>query len=747
MCRNKSFELPVVIFLLVAMILSPGLVAKADAPVAPTLVSPANNAVLSVTSEQPTVYLQWNSVVGATSYTLEVSEVSDFSTLVFSATGSTSYWLSPQLELGVRYYWRVRSVNNDGVSPWSAVYNFEFIPKAPVLVSPTSCNCCLRPGMINLRWYSYLPDRTEVQLSSYNSFVNPLFSVIVTPHSYVNGRYYYSFSTYLGIGTYYWRARVISGNGTYSYWTAPRYFWVNAPPATAPIITAPSDGSLVTQTSVLLKWNPVSNATSYQVQVVNENTGIPSGVGTAKTYYSFTGTNDTHYRFRIRAGNCVGFGPWSDWSTFYILLPPATPQVIYPTDGKTFTKTNHIRLVWQRVPTASYYEVIVENADTGYEVRRYTTEGNSVIFKGSFNCRYLWKIRAVNKAGTSSWVSRYFEIIDNTPPLISVNYSAITNKSQMRITGVITDTGSGINTAWFNGKQLVLTSNGKFSITVNLLLGNNKFVVEARDNAGNRAQKKIISVFYDNIPPTLFISRPLPSSIYSNAIKVVENVKIEGTVTDNYKVKQLLINNEVVPFDAEGEFSYQTNLHYGPNAIHIKVIDYAGNTTTRELLVSKVMNRKKIIFQINNPNMVVETVNEEGNIESKLQPIDPGRGTTPLIYHGRTFIPIRAFVQVIGGKVYWNGTERKVTIILPSRSTRIELWIGKSKARITDSQGSRWVQIEKGDSSVKPFIRNERSYFPLRFILENFQIPPDSIQWNPVLRSVTILWPIYPSLP
>ena len=144
--------------------------------------------------------------------------------------------------------------------------------------------------------------------------------------------------------------------------------------------------------------------------------------------------------------------------------------------------------------------------------------------------------------------------------------------------------------------------------------------------------------------------------------------------------------------------------------------------------------------------MVVYQINQEtGKEEPIVKPIDPGRGTVPIICWNRTFIPIRALIESIGGKVKWDAKERKVTIYnIPNRLIKIELWIGKSKARITDSQGTHWAEIEEGNNQVKPFIQNDRSYFPLRFIIESFDLPIDAIQWNAVMESVTIYWPIYP---
>lgn len=90
-------------------------------PAAPTLSSPANGATGISTS--PT--LVWNSSSGATSYRLQVSTSSSFSTLTFDQSGITS---TSQVVSGLAnsttYYWRVNASNSAGTSAWSSVWSF-----------------------------------------------------------------------------------------------------------------------------------------------------------------------------------------------------------------------------------------------------------------------------------------------------------------------------------------------------------------------------------------------------------------------------------------------------------------------------------------------------------------------------------------------------------------------------------------------------------------------------------------------
>ncbi|MDI6778973.1 MAG: S8 family serine peptidase [Bacteroidota bacterium] len=90
-------------------------------PVAPILSSPANGATGVSTS--PT--LTWNASSGATSYRLQVSTSSAFTTTLVDQSGitSTSYSLTG-LSSGTIYYWRVNATNSTGTSNWSSVWSF-----------------------------------------------------------------------------------------------------------------------------------------------------------------------------------------------------------------------------------------------------------------------------------------------------------------------------------------------------------------------------------------------------------------------------------------------------------------------------------------------------------------------------------------------------------------------------------------------------------------------------------------------
>ncbi len=122
-----------------------------------------------------------------------------------------------------------------------------------------------------------------------------------------------------------------------------------------------------------------------------------------------------------------------------------------------------------------------------------------------------------------------------------------------------------------------------------------------------------------------------------------------------------------------------------------------------------------IILSINNPYMTVNGAQRE---------IDPGRGTVPIVYNGRTLLPIAAVIEAAGGTVKWLAAEKKVTI--EQKGTIIDLWIDKNETLINGKPGM---------TDVAPIIKNSRTMLPLRFIADNLGAKVD---WDGVSYKVTI---------
>lgn len=113
--------------------------------------------------------------------------------------------------------------------------------------------------------------------------------------------------------------------------------------------------------------------------------------------------------------------------------------------------------------------------------------------------------------------------------------------------------------------------------------------------------------------------------------------------------------------------------------------------------------------------------------ERDLVEIDPGRETTPVIIDGRTLLPVRAVVETLGGKIFWDESERRVQIEIFNRV--INFYI--------DSLDMTWDNIP-AKIDVAPQIINGRTMLPIRYMAE--VLDHTTVEWNGQAGSVTITY-------
>ncbi len=94
---------------------------------APILAMPENNAAM-----QPfNIALKWNSVPLAANYYLQAASDSGFVSLYIDEAVADTFRQVGNLSEGTKYYWKVRSVADGGMSAYSSVWNFTTMLTAP----------------------------------------------------------------------------------------------------------------------------------------------------------------------------------------------------------------------------------------------------------------------------------------------------------------------------------------------------------------------------------------------------------------------------------------------------------------------------------------------------------------------------------------------------------------------------------------------------------------------------------------
>lgn len=104
----------------------------------PVLTSPENNA----TDQSLALYLKWEEVKGAIRYHAQLATDENFANIIKEDEAITKLQLGiTKLDYETKYYWRVKSINDQDESQWSGTWNFETHDAGSVDEEP--CNCII----------------------------------------------------------------------------------------------------------------------------------------------------------------------------------------------------------------------------------------------------------------------------------------------------------------------------------------------------------------------------------------------------------------------------------------------------------------------------------------------------------------------------------------------------------------------------------------------------------------------------
>jgi len=185
-------------------------------PVAPSLVTPANNTYMSTS----TPLLDWDSVNVASSFRIRISVDSTFASSVIdvSSLNVSKYQVQPGvLQNNTKYYWRVNASNNCNTSAWSQTRNFFVyaIPSAPILVAPGN-NSSISDMFLLFDWDSVSTANTfRLMVSTDTSFTT---TVIDTSGLTVSNYLTPTFGVLQSNTSYYWRVNASNPYAT-SVWS------------------------------------------------------------------------------------------------------------------------------------------------------------------------------------------------------------------------------------------------------------------------------------------------------------------------------------------------------------------------------------------------------------------------------------------------------------------------------------------------------------------------------------------------
>jgi hypothetical protein len=479
--RNWSFPFMVTLAL--------SLVAGAQNPTPPTLLSPTNNAVGQGTSVQ----LSWTSVSGALSYTVDVSTSSAFIGFVdsvsFAGANATSY-VPAGLITGTVYYWMVNATNAaNSTSAWSSEWSFSTlaVPATPTLSSPSN-GSANQPTTVTLAWISAARATSyAAEISTVSSFASTVFlqaGISVSPEV-VSG---------LSVGTlYYWRVNANDASGN-SAWSNTNRFTTALP---APTLTSPSNGGTGLAISQTLQWGTVTGATLYTVSVSTSSAFastvlIQAGLSTSS--YAAAGlANGMTFYWRANATDGVAMSPWAGaWNFTTIVAIPTAPILSSPTNGAANASLSPT-LSWGSVMGAASYTFQLSTTSsfssfvlklTPWQQTSTVNSGTNYVSGLTLKTVYFWEVSATNVAGTSVWSSVWS---------FTVNPTAVAPANK-----IVAGPSFTLKNGMF---AYSLNQQGSVEIMIYNILGRKVFSYNRLESSGNHA----LSIKNLNLSPELYI--------------------------------------------------------------------------------------------------------------------------------------------------------------------------------------------------------------------------------------------------
>jgi hypothetical protein len=275
------------------------------APGAPTLVSPINGS----SDQLINVALNWNAVLLASKYNVQVATDSLFNSLVVNDTNVITNSRSLiGLSNSTKYFWRVNASNIGGTSLYSLIFNFTTIigaPGVPVLVSPVN-NSFNQTLTLTLSWNSVTGASTYgVQVSTDSAFSNIFFiDTIISATTR-------QISSLNNFTKYFWRVKGINISGSAGYSAAFNFTTI----LSAPTLLSPVNGEPQGSTAQQFTWSSVNGAQNYHFQLAKDSlftvlAANDSLLSTTTTLVQ-TLTLSTKYYWRVLAKNLTGVSAYS----------------------------------------------------------------------------------------------------------------------------------------------------------------------------------------------------------------------------------------------------------------------------------------------------------------------------------------------------------------------------------------------------------------------------------------------------
>jgi flagellar hook assembly protein FlgD len=177
------------------------------------------------------------------------------------------------------------------------------------------------------------------------------------------------------------------------------------------------------------------------------------------------------------------------------------------------------------------------------------------------------EVRAVDPAGNSTRLTRQITLV-TTPPEVVISTPVDDEWTNQALAAVSGQAPPG-SILEINDRQVGVNADGSFEYEMLLEEGDNLIQVVATDDVGNiTTQERLVHL--KTRPPTLTLNVEEGTTVGDATLQVSGRTDAGASV---------MVNGQVVPVGAQGDFQAMLNLFQGDNLIQAEARDQAGNVT------------------------------------------------------------------------------------------------------------------------------------------------------------------------
>lgn len=346
--------------------------------------APQPPAVISATSSENSVTVNWQAVTGARNYVLR------FEGVEYTVAGTSQ--IISGLKSNTTYTYQVRSKGVDGTGSYSAVKTIRTLPQIPAV--PTGITGISTDNSVTISWAAVVSATGYDVLfngSIYNTAgINRTFTDLQPNTDYTCSV----------------RAKNTDGTGAYSNIITIK----TAPSAPANIRVEANDETIE------FNWDNIPGATGYSIIFNGKNYSVKNP---SKT---FTGLlSNTGYTYQLCSRNKDGSSAYSAIKTVKTTPKPPEDTTVSPTKES-------ITISWNTVEGATGYDIL-------FDGKVYPVTGNSITITGLTPGKtYNYQIRCKNADGSSSYGDIKTAATIPNPPGVPINVNATATTNSVTVT-------------------------------------------------------------------------------------------------------------------------------------------------------------------------------------------------------------------------------------------------------------------------------------------------------------------------